>query len=112
MQIQPVEESYKVRARDNLVYGPVTLSALLEWARDERVLADTWIHSASDNGWQKAATIPALHEVLRATSHATLGFESPTESYKKIGPDNLHQFPLFPRLPVKQLEQLRSFGHS
>jgi hypothetical protein len=33
MELEPFEESYKVRASDNLVYGPVSLPTLSEWAK-------------------------------------------------------------------------------
>jgi CRP-like cAMP-binding protein len=110
MQNQLVEDSYKVRACDNLVYGPVTLAVLLEWAKDERVLADTWIHSQSENAWQKAEAIPALHEALRASTQARPITANSALSSGEISADELRQFPLFARLTVNQLEQVRRFG--
>jgi CRP-like cAMP-binding protein len=110
MQNQPFEDSYKVRACDNMVYGPVSMAILLEWARDERVLPDTWIHCASDDSWQKADALPALHKALRESSQATSGAEDPSKCYGEISADELRQFPLLAKLTVKQLEQVRRFG--
>jgi len=110
MQNQPSEDSYKVRACDNMVYGPVSMAILLEWAKDERVLADTWIHSASEDSWQKAEAIPALHRALRESSQRTSEEENTEKIYQEISAEELRQFPLLAKLTVKQLEQVRRFG--
>lgn len=110
MQDQPLENSYKVRACDNLVYGPVSLAILLEWAKDERVLPDTWIHCASDDSWQKAEAIPALHSALRESGQTTSRMENPASSYEEISAEELQQFPWLAKLTLKQLDQVRRFG--
>ena len=64
MEPQPFQEAYKVKAGDNLDYGPVNLGTLLDWVKDQRVLAGTLIHCQSNNSWQRAEAIPALREAL------------------------------------------------
>src|SRR5260221_8335533 len=110
MQNQSVEDSYKVRACDNLVYGPVSMAILLEWAKDERVLPDTWIHCASDDSWQKADAIPVLQRALQESSQDASGAVTAAAHHEEIAAEELRQFPLLAKLTVKQLEQVRRFG--
>jgi CRP-like cAMP-binding protein len=107
MQNQPSEDLYKVRATDNLVYGPVTLPVLLEWAKAERVLADTLIHSQSGDTWQKAEAIPALRQLL-SDLNQTPG--RPAHGSDEICADELRQFPQLARLTDRQSQQVRRFG--
>src|SRR6185369_5868846 len=51
---------FKIWGVDNVVYGPVELPGLVEWIKDHRVTASTWIYSEGDDSWRKAAQIPEL----------------------------------------------------
>jgi len=110
MNSKPFDETYKIRACDNLVYGPVTLPILLDWAKDERVVAGTWIHRLSDDSWQKAESIPAVREALLEINRSKAGPEDSANTPEEISADELRQFPRLARLTDKQLEQVRRFG--
>jgi CRP-like cAMP-binding protein len=111
MQNHQFADLYKIRACDNQVYGPVNLETLLDWTKDERVLADTWIHCQSDNSWQKAEAIPVLREMLRGLNPAASGQEGSAETeQEEISADELRQFPRLARLTDQELEQMRRFG--
>src|SRR4051812_22931960 len=45
---------------DDSPYGPVELPTLVNWLKDERVLADTWVFTRRDSKWQRAADITEL----------------------------------------------------
>ena len=45
---------------DDSPYGPVELPTLVNWIKDERVLADTWVYARRDSTWQRAADITEL----------------------------------------------------
>ncbi len=45
---------------DDSPYGPVELPTLVNWIKDERVLADTWVYTRRDSVWQRAADISEL----------------------------------------------------
>src|SRR5258708_7672055 len=45
---------------DDSPYGPVELPTLVNWIKDERVLADTWVFTRRDSTWQRAADIAEL----------------------------------------------------
>jgi hypothetical protein len=58
--------SYRVWGTDNVMYGAMPLSGLLQWIRDERVVGDQWVFAEHDNRWQKAADLPELQALLRS----------------------------------------------
>jgi CRP/FNR family cyclic AMP-dependent transcriptional regulator len=45
---------------DDSHYGPVELPTLVNWIKDERVLADTWVFTRRNSVWQRAADISEL----------------------------------------------------
>jgi hypothetical protein len=45
---------------DDSPYGPVELPTLVNWIKDERVLANTWVYARRDSSWQRAADITEL----------------------------------------------------
>src|SRR5579871_1725919 len=45
---------------DDSPYGPIELPTLVNWIKDERVLADTWVFTRRDSKWQRAADITEL----------------------------------------------------
>jgi len=45
---------------DDVPYGPVDLGAVVQWIKDERILADTWIFSRRAGTWQHAAEVAEL----------------------------------------------------
>ena len=53
---------------DNVVYGPVDLPTLVDWVREERIAADTWIHLQDQDAWQKAAKVPELQMFFQPRS--------------------------------------------
>lgn len=57
---------YKIWAVDNVVYGPAQLPILVNWVKEDRVTADTWVFSEKDDVWQKAAQVPELQLFFRS----------------------------------------------
>ncbi len=102
MENQTIGEAYKVRACVDQVYGPVPLNTLIEWVKDERVLADTWVFSESDGGWQKAENITRLQGAFYTEPNA--------QTYEEFSAEELRQFPQFAKMTERQLEQFRRFG--
>jgi len=51
---------YFIWGIDDSSYGPVELPTLVNWIKDERVLADTWVYARRDSAWQRAADIAEL----------------------------------------------------
>ena len=51
---------------DDVVYGPVDLPTLVEWVKDERVLAETWVFVCHENRWSQAGQIKELRAIFSA----------------------------------------------
>lgn len=66
---------YYVWGVDNVAYGPVELPPLVNWIRDDRVYADTWIFDQRNNKWCLAQDINELQAVIKKTG--TKGAETP-----------------------------------
>jgi CRP-like cAMP-binding protein len=56
---------------DQAVYGPVELPTLVAWIKDERVLADTWVHVVKDGAWRKAEDVNELQMFFGQKPKAT-----------------------------------------
>jgi hypothetical protein len=57
---QQTMSDYIIWGIDDSPYGPIELPTLINWIKDERVLASTWIYSRQDSVWQRAADITEL----------------------------------------------------
>lgn len=51
---------YFIWGVDHAVYGPVELPTLVNWIKDERIIADTWIYVEHSGCWEKAERVPEL----------------------------------------------------
>jgi CRP/FNR family cyclic AMP-dependent transcriptional regulator len=51
---------YFIWGIDDSPYGPVELPTLVNWIKDERVLANTWVYARRDSTWRLAADITEL----------------------------------------------------
>jgi CRP/FNR family cyclic AMP-dependent transcriptional regulator len=51
---------YFIWGIDDSPYGPVELPTLVNWIKDERVLANTWVYARRDSAWQRASDITEL----------------------------------------------------
>jgi hypothetical protein len=103
------EESFMVWASDHMVYGPVDLPTLIEWAKDKRVFPRTWVMAAKQNRWCHAEAIEPLREHFVNDSIATPQSAAATPDAAVIATE-LRQFPLFSGLTNEQLEQFAHFG--
>jgi len=64
MPPEAVAAGFKVLAMDDVCYGPVDLAALVEWVKDERVMADSWVFCLTDQRWLPASHLPGLRELF------------------------------------------------
>jgi hypothetical protein len=70
---------------DNVVYGPVELPVLVEWIKDERVTADTWVFCENTGGWHKAAEVPELQMFFRKRA-ANQESDAGGQPFSPLGP--------------------------
>lgn len=105
-----LSNTYRVWAADDLVYGPVELSILVQWVHEGRVLADTWLHSQRDRAWRQAGDLEPLRpHFSRAQEDTAFRLREAAEG-TRVAAEELRQFSLFASLSNEQLEQFAGFG--
>ncbi len=70
MQSDDASFGFRIWGVDDVVYGPVELPILVEWVKEERVTAQTWVHNAQSDSWQKAPRVPELRMFFRNEQNA------------------------------------------
>jgi CRP-like cAMP-binding protein len=64
--------TYRVWGRDKVVYGPYELPTLVDWIRQKRLSAESWVFSERLGAWTKATALDEL-KPLFDPSHARPG---------------------------------------
>jgi len=90
---------------DDSPYGPVDLAVLIDWVKDERVLADTWVFARLDGSWRRAAEIPEL----QAHFDQEIFPASAAVSSSGIKPGSLRRIKILSQLNDAQLDRLTEF---
>lgn len=109
------QDVFKIWAVDNMVYGPVDPSTLIQWAEESRVQADTWVHTQSKNSWLRAGDLAWLTKYFPTGAGAEVGIGSRGRSASGSGSevvsqDELRQFALFSGLSNNDLCQFARFA--
>jgi len=66
VSVQANSAQYFIWGIDQSAYGPVELPTLVNWVKDERVLADTWVFVEQEVAWRRAADIAELQMFFRS----------------------------------------------
>jgi len=108
---------YKIVGADDQLYGPVELPTLVEWVKDERVTAGTWVYSERDDAWSKAANVAELRMFFGskqpAAAEAVPGQETPGVSDDTAmfarKPGSLRRVKIFANFTDEQLSRFVRF---
>jgi len=110
---------YFIWGVDDTPYGPVELSTLVDWIKDERVIADTWVFSRSAGKWQRANELLELNgyfgtplvvaEPVAAPMAAPADPELEKPSQKGFKPGMLRRIKILADLNDAQLAQLAEY---
>lgn len=104
---------FKIWAADDVVYGPVELPTLVEWIREERVEANTWVFSEQTDAWAKACNVPDLGMFFRgrttSTARAVSADEGPTPLVQGIRPGMLRRVKILAEMNDQQLGRFVQF---
>jgi len=103
------EETYRVWACDNQIYGPVTWPVLVQWAEEGRVQRDTWIYLEGTHEWRSAHNIEPLHDCFPA-GETTVFLHRQAGQEGGIAPEELRQFAILSCLSNHELAQLIQLG--
>src|SRR6185312_12011314 len=99
---QQIMNDYFIWGIDDSPYGPVELPTLVNWIKDERVLANTWVYARRDSSWQRAADITELKMFFGKK------FARPTDG-SSITPGSLRRIKILADLNDAQLSHLSDF---
>jgi len=106
---QPTQEvGYKIWAVDDVVYGPVDMPTLVEWVKDERVLAGTWVFICHKGEWSKAGQIPELRVTFNAVSPGS-AVVAPAPLIAGIRPGVLRRVKILGEMSDQQLGRFAQF---
>ncbi len=97
---------FKIWGVDGVIYGPVELPTLVNWIKDERVAATTWIYQDDDDSWNKAGQVQELGMFFREKS-ASGSSASSTASILK--PGALRRVKILAEMKDAQLERFAQF---
>lgn len=105
MEPQERATEFFIWGLDDAPYGPVALSALIDWIKDERVFADTWIFARPEGTWRRAADVPELQ--THFPSEIVPDFETATRA--DIKPGSLRRIKILAQMNDAQLDRLKDF---
>ena len=104
------EPTYKVWACDNMVYGPIEESILLQWIDEERIVSNTWIHCGNENTWRQASSIDIFRERFINLKHEATTQKWTPATGENVHAEELRQFESFAGLSDSDLDQFIRFG--
>lgn len=104
MQSGQTDNTYKIWAVDGVVYGPVELPTLIGWVKDERVVADTWVHCVANDTWQKAGDLKVLECHFNSKPPA-----SEAQPLPGVKPGSLRRVKVLSDLNDQQLDRFAQF---
>lgn len=103
------QDSNKVWDNDNTVYGPVDLSHVIDWIRENRILPETFIHAQSEDRWYRAQDLELLREHFPGREQSAPRAAHYDKS-ARINPAERRQFTIFSALTDEELEQFSTLG--
>lgn len=104
----PQDVGYKIWAVDDVVYGSVDMPTLVEWVRDERVLAETWVFACHENKWSQAGQIKELRAVFHAIQPGGAAV-APAPLIAGIRPGALRRVKILGEMTDQQLGRFAQF---
>lgn len=105
MQSQEKAPEFFIWGIDDAPYGPVELPVLVNWIKDERVAADTWIFARNAGTWQRAGDIAEIRNCFGQNSAPS----SSANSRAGITPGSLRRIKILADMNDAQLAHLADF---
>lgn len=101
MMIENEAATYRVWGVDNIAYGPVDMTTLTAWAKEQRITAESWIFVDEDHCWTKAREMRRLDALIDAPKECPAS-DAPGEA-AAIDPGLLRRLKLFATMNERQL---------
>jgi hypothetical protein len=109
MEVDNTAPGYHLWGIDNAAYGPVELPALVNWIKDERVVANSWIFVERDTEWSKAAEVPELKMFFKPKGNPACEGQGLSVTAAEIKPGALRRIKVLAELTEEQLGALLKF---
>jgi len=106
METTPTPTDYFIWGIDFATYGPVPLPTLIEWIKDERVFADTWVYARGGHVWRLAKDTPELAPEFK--KHVAPASSEPVSS-SGIKPGSLRRIKILAEMNDLQLAHLAQY---
>jgi hypothetical protein len=103
MDANAKSNDYFIWGIDYASYGPVPLPTLIEWIKDERVFADTWVYTRAENVWRQAKNTPELAPEFK---HVTAPAGADSAASGRIKPGSLRRVKILAEMNDLQLAHL------
>ncbi len=100
------EATFRVYGLDRVVYGPVSVATLIEWARDGRVQVGSWVYADAGDTWRRAEDLPELESVFKITApmpDAPGNLSEPLESHAGVATRVLTRLKVFSDMSPEDL---------
>ncbi len=102
------ETGFTVWGIDQTAYGPVELPVLIDWIKDERVSADTWIYQGASGAWKRASEMPELQMFFHTKDNRT-SFPSTLENPRGLDARALRRIRILSAMSDEQLVRFAGF---
>jgi CRP/FNR family transcriptional regulator, cyclic AMP receptor protein len=109
MAARSFDSGYMVWGLDQSAYGPVELSTLVSWVKDERVTARTWVFVGETGCWQRASELPELQGLLPPTDTQIVRRQRRAGQLRGVEPDKLRHVKLLRDMSAEQLARFARF---
>jgi len=112
MLTENIAPTYYIWGVDQAAYGPVELPGLVNWVKEERVLADTWVHSDGTKSWTKASQIPELKMFFRPKPQQVEEHDDPVDHTAELTTGALRRIKIFADMDDNQLRTLTKYAET
>jgi len=106
-------DTYQIWGIDDIIYGPVDVTNLIQWVKEERVTPSTWVHVMPQDMWLKAEQIGEIHGVFQEIQARNVQLANPTVrtplSYANLKPGELRRIKVLSNLSDEQLTRLKHY---
>jgi hypothetical protein len=104
--------AYYIWGVDQAAYGPVELPGLVNWVKEERVLADTWVYGGETKSWTKASQIPELKMFFRSKPQYVEELDDKIDNAAALTTGALRRIKIFAEMDDNQLGTLIKYAET
>jgi CRP-like cAMP-binding protein len=108
MEEHDAAPGYHIWGIDNTAYGPIELPTLVNWIKEERVLANTWVFVETETAWCPAQEVSELKLLFKKKRNGSTPIQA-MNSRARTEPGDLRRIRALAEMSDDQLTALLSF---